>query len=166
MKYPAGREFCMRKAIFFLVVFGLAGSLQAGDPMVGSWKLNIEKSVFPSSVQAPPKELIQVIRTLDRSQGEFIQTGIRTDGTPIYVRYTVPREGGVVKAQTPLPEGVSIVVKKVDSHNVRTTYIQDGDKVAEIHGVVSKDGKTLTQTTRFTDDEGKLIEQIEVFDKQ
>jgi hypothetical protein len=35
-----------------------------------------------------------------------------------------------------------------------------------IQSVVSKDGKTLTQTTKVTDDQGKTIEQIEVFDKQ
>ena len=156
----------MRKAMLLLAVFGLAGSLWAGDPMLGAWKLNIAKSKFPLSAQAPPKELTQVIRKLNRNQGEFSQTGIRTDGTPISVKYMVPRQGGVVKTQFPLPEGASIIVKKADSYNVYTTYMQDGKKVAEIHGVVSKDGKTLTQTTKITDDQGKLIEQIEVFDKQ
>jgi hypothetical protein len=156
----------MRKAMLLLAVFGLAGSLWAGDPMLGTWKLNLAKSKFPSSVQAPPKELTQVIRKLNRSQGEFIQTGIRTDGTLISIKYIVPRQGGVVKTQFPLPEGASIVVKKVDANNVITTYIQEGKQVAVIHGVIGKDGKTLTQTTKITDNQGKLIEQIEVFDKQ
>jgi hypothetical protein len=156
----------MRKAMLLLAVFGLGGSLWAGDPMLGTWKLNVAKSTFPSDVQAPPKELTQVIRRLKNNEGEFIQTGIRTDGTLISVKYMVPRQGGAVKTQIPLPEGTSIVVKKVDSRNVITTYIQDGKEVAVIHGVVSKDGKTLTQTTKVTDDQGKIIEQIEVFDRQ
>jgi hypothetical protein len=36
----------MRKAMLLLAVFGLAGSLWAADPIIGTWKLNIAKSKF------------------------------------------------------------------------------------------------------------------------
>jgi hypothetical protein len=160
------RMFDVRKVMFVLAVFGFAGLLRAGDPMLGTWVLNVAKSSYPSSVEAPPKELIQVIRRISNTQGEFSQTGTRRDGTPILVKYLVPRRGGVAKPQSPLPEGSSIVVKKAGSGDVYTTYFQDDKQIAVVHSVVSKDGKTLTQTTKAADEQGKPIEQIEVFDKK
>ena len=156
----------MRRAMLLLAAFGLIGLLWAAEPMSGTWKLNVAKSKYPPSIEAPPKEMTQVFRRLKGNQGEFSQTGTRTDGTPIAVKYIAPRQGGVVKTQTVQLEGIYIVLTRVDSRNAITTYMEDGKQVAVIQSVVSKDGKTLTQTTKVTDDQGKTIEQMEVFDKQ
>ena len=60
----------MRRTMLLLGIFGLAGSLWAADPIIGTWKLNIEKSKF-SSAKHPmldltdPKEQTEVYRELD-----------------------------------------------------------------------------------------------------
>jgi len=54
----------MRKAILFLTVFASSGSLWAADPIIGTWKLSIEKSQHLPSQLASIKEQTEVYREL------------------------------------------------------------------------------------------------------
>jgi hypothetical protein len=76
----------------------LVGALWAADPAVGTWKLNIAKSKFALSAQAPLKEETMVLRqTGDKI--ENTTTGIRTDGTRISSKWIAPTQGGVLTYQ-------------------------------------------------------------------
>ena len=46
------------------------------------------------------------------------------------------------------------------------TYLRDGKQVGTRHKKISKDGKTLRQTIRGFDDEGKPFEVLLVLEKQ
>ena len=46
--------FPMGRALLLLAVVGLAGSLLAADPIIGTWKLNISKSKFAALMQELP----------------------------------------------------------------------------------------------------------------
>ena len=62
---PEWRVFPMRKVMLFLIVFALAGSLWAADPIIGTWKLNISKSKFRSGQQVTAKARTDVYREID-----------------------------------------------------------------------------------------------------
>jgi hypothetical protein len=47
-----------------------------------------------------------------------------------------------------------------------TYLLQGGKQVATMHKVISKDGKTMRQTIRGFDTDGKPFEQLQVFDRQ
>lgn len=85
----------MRKATLLLAILGLAGSLWAADPHVGTWKLNIAQSRFSSNYPAP-KEATFVFRTVG-DQIEWVLTGRGASGPPISSKGAYPRGGGVVK---------------------------------------------------------------------
>ena len=59
----------MRKALFLFVVFGLAGSLWAADPFIGTWKLNVAKSKAPDPSLLPKSEVFKNV-----AQGNLIKT--------------------------------------------------------------------------------------------
>ena len=47
----------MRKVIFLLIItLSLPTTLWASDPIVGTWKLNAEKSIFPPDTEYAMKE--------------------------------------------------------------------------------------------------------------
>ena len=155
----------MRKAMLFLTVFALVGSIWAADPSVGTWKRNLAKSKPAPSTQAPIKEQTYVIREVG-DQWELTTTTTRTDGSSTSVTYTRPKQGGVVKAQPPLSGGQSYIDTVLEPGNWYLTVMQEGKQVSLNHGVISKDGKTMTMTTKGTDAQGKPSESLGVFDRQ
>jgi hypothetical protein len=156
----------MRKTMLLLAVIGLAGSLWAADPQVGTWKLNVAKSKFAPSTQAPVKEETRLVRE-QGDQYEITFTGTRTDGSAISDKWTYAQQGGFLKNErSALPQGRIVVVTVINPSDRYLTGIQDGKQNGVSHYVISKDGKTLTVTTKGTDANGKPFESLTVFDKQ
>jgi hypothetical protein len=155
----------VKRRVTFAIVFslGLVGSLLAADPFVGTFKLNLAESKWPSS---PLKELTIVVS----SQGdEYLVTGTGTDaaGKPISVKYTFPKKGGpVTYTEGGPPSGISTTIKKTDDYTLDSTTTQDGKVISTTHYVVSKDGKTSTRTVKGTDAQGNSFDRVEVYDRQ
>jgi hypothetical protein len=94
--------------------------------------------------------------------------GKRVDGSSISFKATRPRQGGVVKVLTTEPErdneqSFDTIVEPGDWYH---TNLQNGKQVEVIHGIVSKDGKTMQQITKGTDAQGKAYKAVEVYEKQ
>ena len=155
----------MRKAMLLPAVFGLVGSLWAADLTVGTWKLNVAKSKFVPSTESPTKELTEVKRDLGNDQVEITETGTRTDGSKISVKFTHPQKGGLI-TDSSTPKGQMAVATVIGPSELYETVLQNGKQIEVYHVVVSKDGKTLTVTDKGTDDKGKPFENISIFDKQ
>jgi hypothetical protein len=142
------------------------------DPTVGTWKLNVAKSKFSPVLlallnQAPPKEETVVFRELGTDEFEATITGAQTDGKPIAVKSTSPRQGGAVKIQQGnLPDGMTLVVTRIDQNNSYLTFMLNGKQILVCQSVISKDGKKTTNTYKGLDPQGKPFEQVAVFDKQ
>ena len=157
----------MRKVMLITAMFALVGSLWAADPSVGTWKLNIAKSKLAPGTEAAVKEEMAIIREAG-DEWEITFTGKRVDGSSISLQATRPRQGGAVKFLTGGSEGANeqsfdTVVEPGDWYH---TSLQNGKQVEVIHGIVSKDGKTMRQITRGIDAKGKPYEGIEVYERQ
>jgi hypothetical protein len=154
----------MRKTMLFLAVFSLAGSLWAADPIIGTWKLNIVKSTFsPVALalqgQKSPKETTEVYR----EEGDLIEM---SDGLPNSDKWTWSRQGGVVTRKPPVGQGIVYVETLITPGHWIATILIDGKQAAIYHKVIDKDGKTMRQTFKGVDPDGKPFEQIQVYDKQ
>ena len=55
----------MRKVILFLVILSFPTILWAADPIIGTWKLNVEKSKGTEGMDSPAKEITYVYRETD-----------------------------------------------------------------------------------------------------
>jgi hypothetical protein len=144
---------------------------KATNSFVGRWKLNIAKSktspvLLAVMKEAAPKEQVNTVRILDAAQFELTIKGTRTDASPISVKATFPRQGGVLKPLTPIPEGTSYIVTMFDPGNWFFADLQNGKQVTVVNIVLSKDGKTIYETTKAADAQGKPVEQLHVFDRQ
>ena len=135
----------------------------AADSMVGTWKLNAAKSKFTGSYvvksqtdvrEATPDGGLKVTREA--------QLG---DGTAVKGSFTVKYDGKEYPA-TGLAFDV-LSVKRVDPNTTTFEVKKTGGKY-HVTGqtVISADGKTMTQTAKGTDADGKPISSTTVFDKQ
>jgi hypothetical protein len=155
----------MRKAMLFLTVFGLVGSLWAADPMVGTWKLNLAKSKFAPGQQANVKEMTVVVREIG-SDLETAFSGNGADGSPISYKFTMPKQGGVLGSGQAPAEGTFVVITVIKPGDMYGTSLENGKQVQVTHTFVSEDGKTMNRMLKSMDDKGQSIEVMEVWDKQ
>ena len=151
---------------FVLVLLGLAGSLFAADPLVGTWKLNVAKS----KQAGPLKHYKEWTLVYEEHEGQLVatSTGTYEDGSPFRSKFTVPSTGGAVHFSEGAPAGVSMTLspRSEDSHTADWPVEMGGRAIAAWQDVVSSDGKTLTVTARGNDAKGKPYEAVLVFDRQ
>jgi hypothetical protein len=151
----------MRRALLVLAFCGFAASLWAADAFVGTWKFDMVKSKLqPNAKGAAVKEAILVIgeKGADR---ESYDKYTYADGSSDLTKWTVPRQGGVVKYQQGGPAtGGMNVVTRISGGEDYWTSLQDGKQVSMSHWIVSKDGKEIRGTGKGIDAQGKPYEEL------
>jgi len=142
------------------LALGVAAVAQATDPLVGTWKLDVAKSTYKPG--PAPKSATVVIDAAGKGIKVAVDA-VMADG-PLKWGYTSARDGkdapvtghpfyeSAAATQTSPTEG-TIVYKRADK------------TVATTKTVVSKDGKTLTVTSKGTDAKGEF-NNVGVYTKQ
>jgi len=142
-------------AITAIAAFGI-------DESLGSWKLSMGKSKF--NPKAPVKS---VTTTREAAEGglKVATTGERADGTKLNYNYTAKYDGQEYPVTGAPWDTISI--KQVDSNTFTTVSRKTGGKYKSTgRTVISKDGKTMTTTSKGTDGQGKPFSYTMVWDKQ
>ncbi|HVO56485.1 MAG TPA: hypothetical protein VMT51_02190 [Dongiaceae bacterium] len=159
----------MKRVSFFLavVVLCLAGPafLRAEDnPILGTWKLNLEKSKFAGV--AAPKSLTRVVAA-DGDRVKYSFEGTAADGSASTYSFTVKYDGvDVPITGNGTPYGADqIAIKRENSHQFTATLKKGGKVVAKSTATVSHDGKTTTVTSKGSD-ASKPMSVTQVYDKQ
>jgi hypothetical protein len=150
----------MRKAPILLAVLSLASSLWAADPIIGTWKLNFEESTSRQTGQESPEEIMEVYREIENGQIELMRT-------PFGTVLTWPIQGGIVNVKVMKGDSSrSFIQTRIAADEWIITILRDGKQIGTRHKKISKDGKTMRQTLRLLNDEGKPVEMLEVYEKQ
>jgi hypothetical protein len=111
----------------------------------------------------PPKEQIESYRHVDGNRIEMAQTRVSTDGSSNTYTLSWPVQGGTVLGET---GGTVMVETVIAPGDWVVTTLQDGKQLRTLHKVISRDGKTMTHTSRGTDPQGRPFENVTVFDRQ
>jgi hypothetical protein len=133
------------------------------DSSVGTWKYNAAKSKTTST--NPTKSQTDVREATPDGGVKITRTGQLTDGTSADSSFTYKYDG----KEYPVTGGSfdTISVKRINANTTSWVASKTGGKYHVIgRTVISPDGKTLTQTSKGTDAEGKPVTQTLVFDKQ
>ncbi len=137
-------------------------SVFAADNSLGTWNLNMEKSRFNPS--APVKSLT-VTREAVEGGVKVTTKGERADGTPINGSYTAKYDGKEYPV-TGAPYD-SIAMTQVNANTFTAKQKNSGTKYStSLRSVISKDGKTMTNTVRGIGTDGTPVSYTMVYDKQ
>ena len=155
----------MRKQLIKVSLILAAAALAAfgADNTLGTWKLNVEKSKY---TPAPfPIKSLTTIREAADGGVKMTSTGVQADGTPINSSSTIKYDGKEYPI-TGAPWDTSSI-KQVDANTLTSTNTQKNGKYHVTNRtVISKDGKTMTTTSKGTNAEGKPVTATLVYDKQ
>jgi hypothetical protein len=144
----------MKTILIALVLVG-AVALAADDPFAGTWKLNVAKSKF----QGGPPPQSQTVTIDADSKVSF--SGTDSKGQSVNWSYTATP--GATATITGIPDSSVMEVRK---ENMVDHTWKLGKEDSKGHGVVSKDGKTMTYTIQGTNAEGKKFKNTEIYEKQ
>jgi hypothetical protein len=148
-------------AVLTLGVPAVSLFAQAADPASGTWELNLAKSKF-SPGPAPKSQTRTYEVTGD--DVKYSLKGIDADGKPALVEYTAKYDGKDYPV-TGATDFDTISLKRVNATTAKATLKKGGKVVQTARRVVSKDGKTLTLTTKGTNAKGQTVNNVAVFDK-
>jgi hypothetical protein len=150
-----------------ITVLAFAGSaaLQAqGNPLVGTWKLNVTKSKFD-----PGPGYKSLTRTVE-AQGDGVKytfEGVSADGKPIAYGFSVKFDGKDNPISGSMPSGAdTISAKRTDSNHFVATLKKGGNDIGTSKVTVSKDGKVTTVDSTGTTASGAKSHDVQVYDKQ
>jgi hypothetical protein len=152
----------MKIITLVLATFGIAGLLLAADPMLGTWKMNVEKSKF--SPGPAPKNVTSIYT----KEGDWIvikTEGVDSDGKPIGRTNRVKPDGNEYPFDGPNGPG-KISIKKTDDYHSEAVTKLDGGGTITTRTVVSEDGKTRTQTSTGTNSKGQSVNSTVVFERE
>lgn len=157
----------MKRIALVFVFVGLTASLQAADPIIGTWKLNLAQSRIPKDADGP-REITDVYRELDGNRMELDRTSVLNNGSPDPSRWTWPTAGGqaVRTLPSPLPDGVSYIETFVTPGCWFVTIISDGKQLLTMRKTVDKEGRRLEVALKGVSLKGVPLDELMVFDRQ
>jgi hypothetical protein len=151
-------------AVSVFAVF-LCSTIHAqSNPLVGTWKLNLEKSKYePGSA---PKSLTRTI--VPAGDGvTYTFSGVAADGKPISYGFTVAFDGKDSPITGSIPNGADTIAgKRTDPNHYVATLKKGGKVIGESRVAVSADGKVTTVVITGTTAAGTKIHEVQVYDKQ
>ena len=134
------------------------------DNSIGTWKLNVAKTKSTST--NPLKSRTEVIEATPDGGIKVTRTDQRADATSQSYSYAFKYDGKKYPVTgTALFD--TVTCKKIDENTTSVEVKKTGGKYHQTSRIViSKDGKTRTQTVKGTDSEGKPLTVTNVYDKQ
>jgi hypothetical protein len=143
------------------IVVGLlnvAALAQPGDPLIGTWKLDVAKSKGVKSGST----IIEAVENGIKLTVDLVTA----DGSASHWAFTAKYDGKDYPVTGNSPYGNTASVTRVDAKTIRITSKQDGKVTTTSTIGVADDGKTRTTTIKGTDIKGQPVDVVSFYVKQ
>lgn len=144
------------------VTLGTHVLAQAPKELAGTWKLNAAKSKF--SPGPAPKSMTITYASSGDGGVKIVVDLAPADGAAQHWEMAGQYDGKEFPV-TGNPNADTVAFKHVDSHSAESTFKKSGKVTATNMRVLSKDGKTLTITSKGVTADGKPRLDVQVFEK-
>jgi hypothetical protein len=156
----------VRMLLVVVAVLGLTCvvtySQSADERLMGTWKLNVEKSKFTS-----PAPKSQTLTWKPSATGfDFTANTVNAQGQANQgstIRGTTDGKGYTVKGTT---QTYTRTTKRIDPFTYEETEGEGGNIRLRRKAVVSNDGKTMTVTTEGINAQGVKVNNVAVYERQ
>ena len=155
--------------IAVLLILPLACSAWAqNDPLIGTWKLNLSKSIHDPG--PPPRTLVHKYESAGKDRYKSLRDSIDANGKPSHRELLLVFDGNehpsAISSRTDATMDRSIMDRRIDAYNLEGMSMKGGKLIMVFFRFISQDGKTLTYKTMGIDPNGKPFSNVQVFDKQ
>lgn len=156
-------------ACLWLALVTTASSAQPAPTPVGTWRLNLAKSVY--RLGPPPLGQTIVIGPSDSSSGGGLMVAVETRAAPgvrIRYEYTAVLDGPEAPVTGEFtPNGAeTVTLTRVDPLTIEATFRRTLEVVLTTRIAVSSDGQVLTLTSTGTNRNEQPTDSIAVLDRR
>ena len=145
------------------LALGVTAGAQAPDPLIGTWKLDVNKSTYKPG---PGPKSVTVVITPAAAKGIKVAIDVvPAEGAPLKIGYTSMRDGKDSPV-TGNPGADAVAITQTSPTEGTIVYKLGGKPAVTAKTSVSKDGKTLTVTYTGIDAKGQAIQNVGVYTKQ
>jgi hypothetical protein len=156
------RSLVISAILIVILVLAVAVIAMAADPHVGTWKFNLAKSMINSG---PPDKSGIVTITAQDGGIKLVGDSVDAEGKLNHAELAAKYDGKDYPF-TGNPGADTVSLKKIDANTWIEVFKKAGKEVGTGRNAVSKDGKTMTHTSKGKDAKGKDYADISVYDKQ
>ena len=162
------------RALILMVVGFTVGTTfgQPNDAWLGTWTLSHAKSTLSGISGDLPRRLTRKFEKLPDGSTKVTEDGFGPRGRHLHSE-TVTRMDGVEvpvhNIEPPLEPSttrVTMIDRLIDDHTIEAVNKIDGQASTPFRLVLSRDGKTVTQTVTGQNAKGETIQDVVVFDRQ
>ena len=148
-------------ATFSLATLSLSQSARAADPtIIGAWELNVAASKSTDPMPKSSTRKYEIVGNSEKLTGLIVTA----NGKTIPLGFTATLDGKDSPSQNP---GVdTLVLTPVDPLTVKFVTKLAGKVVYSGTRVISRDGMTMTLSTKGVNPAGKPFESTMVFDRR
>ena len=144
-------------AAAMIFALALAAAAVAADPFVGTWKLNAAKS---NANPAPQSQTLEI--AAQDPDFEWTFKTVESDGKAMNGDW-LGQYNGKDYPLTGNSDFDTVATKRTNANTLNSALIKGGKVVGTGREVVSKDGKTLTLTSKLNNAQAQAVS---VYDKQ
>jgi hypothetical protein len=167
-----------------VTLFACASVLPAQTPgpatelLVGTWKQNMALSTYSPGPRPPGSGSFRQYAAGSDNSIVAVTMNVDDQGIPSlgaiaaanydgreYVQHTIATLATSLSAHISPKISRTISYKLIDRYTVEITQKQDGKVVSLSRRTISRDGKTMTERTDFTNEAGQRIHNVLVFEK-
>jgi hypothetical protein len=156
------------------VALGAAISLSAqpippGDHLTGTWILNVAQSKYDPADLAPKRGRSRI--TVTTAGIKVTTDGVNSKGEATHTEYTAKLDGkdypwtGTVGGKPNMDQD-AVSWTRIDEWTYESTSKLKGKVLTVSHVVITKDGKSRTNTVTGTNAQGQTVNNVMKFEKQ
>jgi hypothetical protein len=150
----------IRIAVVAVALWFTAAVSFAGNPHMGTWKLNEAKSKLAPGIG----KNTTVVYAEEKDKMKVTVDGVDEDGKPTHAVWVGKPDGKAYKTKGNLAWDAA-AYKVVNDHTYEITTMKGGKVFTNGKSTVSADGKTRTVATEGTGADGKKFKNNAIFDK-
>lgn len=155
--------------LLFLALLISVGVRAQNDLLVGTWRLNLDKSEY--SPGPPPKSGMTRI-TVVAGGINIVADGVDDKGQATRASYTAkfdgkyyPEKMTIEGKPNPNPTADAVAWKKIDNYTYESTAKLKGQVMTTTRYAISQDGKTCTNTVTGKNPQGQTVNNTIVYEK-
>ena len=172
--------FVFALAILSASLLSIQTPAQSPNPVLGTWKQNMEKSVYNPG-PPPPMGLGAVRQYAAGADGSVIAVTFNIDGSGLpslsaiaaanydgkeYAQHTIATLATSLGSHLAPKIERTISYTPVNPYTVEIVQRQDGKVVSRSTRTIARDGKTMTDKYDYVDDSQRHVLNVLVFEKQ
>ena len=140
----------------------LMSVIWAADPVLGKWKLNVEKSRY---LPGPAPKSQTRVYAAEANGVKVTITTVAEDGEAIVVEHPLNYDSKEQPVRGSR-QSDAIALQRIDEYTSESIMKHAGKVIGTNRRVVAQDGKTMTITYEGLDSSGRQVKVTAVYDRQ